>query len=263
MFCPDCGHELSSDTARFCFKCGNAMPTAGSASAPAPAYAQQGAGAYAPQATLTAQQPLGQQPFGQPMAFPQGVEPLGAPKKSKAGVAIAIVVGLIAAAGAFFAVRTFTGGSASLDGFASGDGVTFSEPSGKFSVAMPKDPAERRQTTPLPDGTSIETVLYYVDNEPEYVFLAGYTDVGARPFDLNAGAQGAAGMVGGTVTSQTPRTVGGIAGQEVHMSVAGTSATMWLGVSGGTLYQLQAIGIPDGHAGITRFFDSFQPGGSR
>ncbi|MEX2394553.1 MAG: hypothetical protein WD826_08755, partial [Actinomycetota bacterium] len=71
--------------------------------------------------------------------------------------------------------------------------------------------------------------------------------------------QGAAAGAGGTITSQAPRVVAGISGREVHMSVVGTTATMWVGASGGMLYQLQVIGVPDGHAAITRYFDSFQP----
>jgi hypothetical protein len=185
---------------------------------------------------------------------------VAAPKKSKAGAVVGIAIGLVAAVAAFFGVRmVLGGGEPSLDAFAAGDAVSFSEPSGRFAVDLPTDPEERRQSVPLPNGGQVETVVYYVDNEPEYVFLASYTDLGTQPFSLDGAAQGAAAAAGGTITSQAPRTAGGVNGTEVRMSVAGTTATMWMGVSGSTLYQLQAIGVPDGHPGISRFFDSFRP----
>ncbi|MEX2393850.1 MAG: hypothetical protein WD826_05160, partial [Actinomycetota bacterium] len=99
------------------------------------------------------------------------------------GVGLALVAGLVA----FFVVRTMLGGGeTTLEEFAAGKGIMFSEPSGRFSVRLPSDPETRSQSVPLPDGSQLETVIYYVDREPDYVFLAALTVAGSRPVDLDA-----------------------------------------------------------------------------
>jgi hypothetical protein len=247
MFCPDCGNALSSETAKFCFKCGGQVPVfPGSA----------------PLETASTSAPSSQ-PAGPPLPGPafSFEQPPAKKQQSTAAKVIGVVLALVAGLVSFVVVRNVVGGGGagpSLAEFTAGSAVVpFSDPNGRFTVAMPKGPQEQRQSIAAPDGGQIDVVMYVAEKGDEYAFGAGYVDAGGRPIDLQGAVRGAAANVGGTIQSQTPRAISTMQGIQFHMTAAGEPITAWVGTSGSTMYHLLAGGMAPADPSIETFFNSF------
>lgn len=92
--------------------------------------------------------------------------------------------------------------------------TTFSDPEGRFTVSMPKEP--ERTTQQAPAGTVTLDVITYTADYGDSAVVVGYTDypqdlqLGAPEDVLDGAVQGAAEGTEGTVISSTPTTVGGL-----------------------------------------------------
>lgn len=136
--------------------------------------------------------------------------PPAAPVKPKRRLAPILggAVGAIVAAAVFIALRSGSDNMPSVDKW-----TTFSDPGGRFTVAMPKQPD--RTTQQVPAGTVTLEVISYTASYSDSGVVVGYTDYPAEldlgaPGDVLDGAvQGAAQATSGTVVSSTPTTVAG------------------------------------------------------
>lgn len=152
-------------------------------------------------------------PYSPPGAAPSpGTAPATAtPERPKRrwGPIVGGAVGAIVAAVLFAFLRSGSDAMPSVDKW-----TTFTDPGGRFTVSMPKEP--ERTTQQVSEGDLTLDVTAFTASYGDSAVIVGYTDypedleLGAPEDVLEGAVQGSAEATEGTVISSTPTTVAGL-----------------------------------------------------
>lgn len=190
-----------------------------------------GPGAPAPNTLSTMSQP--------PPAPPPAQQPK--PSRRMSAIIGGVVAAVVAIAVAFF-LRG--GGSNSMP--APDAWTTFTDPNGRFTIAMPKTPERETQQQQV-EGVTLEVIAFAAEYSDAAV-VVGYTDypadlqLGAPEDVLQGAAQGAAQGTNGTLVSSTPTQAGGRPAMDAEIQAERGRVLSRLILDGNRLYILTTAG---------------------
>lgn len=181
------------------------------------------------------------EPYAPPPLLPppEAPHPTPMPQRPKRrwGPIVGGAVGAIVAVALLVALRSGSDSMPSIDKW-----TTFSDPGGRFTVSMPKEP--ERTTQEAPAGTVTLDVIAFTAEYNDGAVVVGYTDypedlqLGAPQDVLEGAVEGAAQATEGTVVSSTPTTVAGRPAMDADTQVEqGRALTRWV-LDGRRLYVL-------------------------
>ena len=144
------------------------------------------------------------------------------------------------------------------------DGVLFRPPDGDFEVVFPGDPTMQPLSTPLPDGSTIESEIH-IHETPRSAFLVSWTDYPPE-YDtsdtmgvLEGARDGAVENIGGQLETSAPITLQDRPGIQLTASMdAGGSDAFYdaiVFIDGQRLYQASGLGLVA--AGVQGDVDTF------